>query len=41
MPAFNPTAYLLSFGCLIGCATLSWATILRYDLGLRLARTIP
>ena len=35
MPAFTPTAYLLSFGCLIGCATLSWATILRYDLGLR------
>ena len=35
MPAFTPTAYLLCFGGLIGCATLSWATILRHGLGLR------
>ena len=35
VPAFTPTAYLLCFGALIGCATLSWATILRYGLGLR------
>ena len=35
MPGFTPAAYLFCFGGLIGCATLSWATILRHDLGLR------